>query len=149
MASIKQLVPLTSAANRRRTAILIVGDACMFVIFAAVGRASHHEASGLGAFLSVLQTAAPFAIGWFVVAPFLGAYRESVTSSVRSMLGRTALAWVCAWPLAMVLRWLFTLQDTPISLGSWVSFSLVVLIVNLLFLSAWRCLFALVANRGR
>ena len=76
MASIKQLVPLTSAATRRRTVILIVGDACMFVIFAAVGRASHHEASGLGAFLSVLQTAAPFAIGWFVVAPFLGAYRD-------------------------------------------------------------------------
>lgn len=149
MASIKQLVPLTSTANRVRTTILIVGDACVFVIFATVGRASHHEAAGLNALLQIVLTAAPFALGWFIVAPFLGAYRESVTSGLRSMLGRTALAWVCSWPLAMVLRWLFTLQDQPISVGSWVSFSLVVLIANLLFLSIWRCLFALVANRGR
>ena len=61
MASIKQLVPLTSTANRVRTTILIVGDACVFVIFAAVGRASHHEASGLNALLQIVLTAAPFA----------------------------------------------------------------------------------------
>jgi FlaA1/EpsC-like NDP-sugar epimerase len=143
MALMKQLLPLTGAANRRRTAGLIVGDACMFLLFSAVGRASHHEAAGLDAFLLVVQTAAPFAIGWFVVAPFFGVYRASVTASARSMLGRTALAWVCAWPVGLLLRWLFTQQAPP------VSFALVVLVANLLFLSIWRGVFALVVNRSR
>ncbi len=149
MASKERVVPLISSARLWRLVGLVVGDACVFLIFAAVGRSSHHEASGLAAFWLIVQTAVPFALGWFVVAPFLGVYRESVTSHLRSMLGRTALGWVCAWPLAMVLRWLFTLKDTPLSLGSWVSFAIVVLLANLLFLSVWRGLFALVANRGR
>jgi hypothetical protein len=145
----EQLVSLSSAADRRRTIALIAGDACVFLIFAAVGRASHHEASGLAAFGLVVLTALPFALGWFVVAPFSGVYRESVTTHLRPLLGRTALGWLCAWPVAMLLRWLFTLQDPPLSLGNWVSFALVVLVANLLFLSIWRGLFALVANRGR
>jgi hypothetical protein len=143
MISLKQLVPLTGAANRRRTIGLIVGDACMFVIFAAVGRDTHHEAAGFSAFWQVLETAAPFALGWFIVAPFLGVYRKSVTASVRAMLKHTALGWVCAWPVAMVLRGLFRQEIPPLS------FALVVLIANLLFLCVWRGLFALVANRGR
>ncbi len=143
MASMKQLMPLTSAASRRRTAALILGDACMFLVFAAVGRDTHGEAAGLDAVLLVVATAAPFALGWFLVAPFLGVYRESVTSSVRTMLKHTALGWVCAWPAALLLRWAFTQRVPP------VSFAIVVLIANLLFLSIWRGLFALVARRGR
>ena|SRR5579862_3837755 len=149
MVSKKQIAPLTSSVRLWRLVGLIVGDACVFLIFAAVGRASHHETSGLVVFWQVVQTAAPFALGWFVVAPFLGVYRDAVTSKLRSMLGHTALGWLCAWPAAMVLRWLFTLNDAPLSIGSWISFSLVVLITNMLFLSVWRTLFALVANRGR
>ncbi len=143
MASIKQLVPLTTTANRRRTVVLILGDACMFLIFAAVGRDTHGEAAGLGALLQVVETAAPFALGWFLVSPFLGVYRESVTSSVRTMLKHTALGWVCAWPVALVLRGLFRQEIPPLS------FAIVVLIANLVFLSVWRGLFALVANRSR
>jgi hypothetical protein len=148
MASKRQLIPLKSSA-RWRLVGLIVGDASVFLVFAAVGRSSHHEASGLGVFWLVVQTATPFALGWFMVAPFSGVYRESVTTRLRPMLGHTALGWLCAWPLAMLLRWLFTLNDAPLSLGSWVSFSIVVLLANMLFLSIWRGLFALVANRGR
>ncbi|HEY7350699.1 MAG TPA: DUF3054 domain-containing protein [Ktedonobacterales bacterium] len=143
MASKKQILPLTSAGHLWRLVGLIVGDVCMFLIFAGVGRASHHEAAGLDAFLLIVQTAAPFAIGWFVVAPFFGVYRESVAASARTMLARTALAWVCAWPVGLLLRWLFTQQAPPIS------FAIVVLIANLLFLSVWRGLFALLAHRSR
>ncbi len=143
MSSIKQLTPLTRAAHPWRLVSLIIGDACMFLIFAAVGRASHDEAAGIQAFLLIAQTAAPFAVGWFVAAPFLGVYRRSVTTSTRTMLARTALAWVCAWPLGLLLRWLFTQHAPP------VSFALVVLVANLLFLGVWRGLFALVANRLR
>ncbi len=147
MASKKQVLPLASPARLWRLAGLVVGDACVFLIFAAVGRSSHHEASGLAAFGLVVQTAVPFALGWFIVAPFLGVYRESVTSKVRPMLGHTALGWLCAWPVAMVLRWLFTLNEPALSLGSWATFSTVVLVTNMLFLNVWRGLFALLANR--
>src|SRR5579859_4132537 len=142
MASIKQLVPTISTTSRRRVAGLIVGDACMFLIFAAVGRTTHHEAAGLGAFWLVVETATPFALGWFVVAPFFGVYRFSVTASLRKILLRTALAWLCAWPVSLLLRWLFAREAPP------VSFAIVVLVVNLLFLSIWRGHFALVANRS-
>jgi hypothetical protein len=148
MASKRQLLPLKSS-TRWRLVSLIVGDAGVFLIFAAVGRSSHHEASGFGALWLVVQTAVPFALGWFIVSPFLGVYRESVTTRLRPMLGHTLLGWLCAWPLAMLLRWLFTLNDGPLSVGQWVSFSTVVLLANMLFLSVWRGLFALVAHRGR
>ena len=121
---------------------MIVGDACVFLLFAAIGRASHHETDA-EAFLLVVQTAAPFAIGWFVVAPFFGVYRQSVISRLRPMLLRTALAWVCAWPVTLLLWWLFTQQAPP------VTFALVILAFNLLFLGIWRGLFALVVRRSR
>ncbi len=140
MASLKQLIPVTSAADRWRLAGLLVGDACSFLLFAAIGRASHNEANA-EALLLVVKTAAPFAIGWFVVAPFFGVYRQAVTSALRPMLLRTALAWVCAWPVALLLRWLFTQEVPP------VSFALVTLAFNLLFLGIWRGLFALVVRR--
>lgn len=134
---------MTSAAHPWRLISLIVGDACVFLLFAMVGRASHDEAAGLDAFLLIARTAAPFAVGWYVVAPFLGVYRESVTTSMRIMLGRIVSAWLCAWPVGMLLRWLLTQQPPP------VSFAIVVLVANLLFLSVWRGVFALVANRRR
>jgi FlaA1/EpsC-like NDP-sugar epimerase len=140
MASLKQLVPVTSAADRWRSTGLIVGDACVFLLFAAIGRASHREANA-EEFLLVVKTAAPFALGWFVVAPFFGVYRQSVISALRPMLLRTALAWVCALPVALVLRWLFTQEVPPLS------FALVALAFNLLFLGIWRGLFALMMRR--
>jgi FlaA1/EpsC-like NDP-sugar epimerase len=138
----KQLIPVASGADRWRLAGLIAGDACVFLLFAAIGRASHNEANA-EALLLVVQTAAPFAIGWFVIAPFFGVYRQSVISGVRPMLLRTALAWVCAWPVTLLLRWLFTQQAPP------VSFALVTLAFNLLFLGIWRGLFALLVLRRR
>ncbi len=120
---------------------LVLGDACSFLLFAAVGRASHNEAAGLNAFLLVAQTAAPFALGWFVVAPFFGVYRRATTSNVRSMLLRTALAWLCAWPVGLLLRGLLKSEVPPIS------FAMVTLIANMLFLGGWRGVFAWITQR--
>ncbi|HEY7123229.1 MAG TPA: DUF3054 domain-containing protein [Ktedonobacterales bacterium] len=129
------------AAKAARPAALVVGDACSFLIFAAVGRASHDEAAGLAAFFLVAQTAAPFALGWYIVAPFFGVYRRANTSGVRRMLLRTALAWVCAWPVGLLLRGIFKSEIPP------VSFAIVTLIANLVFLGVWRGAFAWVAHR--
>src|SRR5437016_10350579 len=77
-------------ANIGSTILLVIGDAIVFLIFAAVGRRSHGEAASISAFLQVVGTAAPFALGWFIVAPFVGAYRRLTTTGVRKMAQRTA-----------------------------------------------------------
>ncbi len=146
---LRDAAPPVSPGGRfrsRRSAIrvagLVVGDAVVFLIFASVGRASHSEAAGLGALGEVARTAAPFAIAWFAVAPFLGAYRRSATATPGVMLRRTELAWLAAWPVALLLRWAFTSQAPP------PAFALITLITNALFLGVWRGLFALAAARA-
>ncbi len=59
--------------------VLVIGDAICFLIFAAIGRSSHGEASGFAAIPQVITTALPFAIAWFLVSPFVGAYRRGHT----------------------------------------------------------------------
>lgn len=133
--------PITTG-DALRLAGLVAGDAVAFLVFAGLGRGQHHEATGLGALGEVALTALPFALGWFVVAPLVGAYRRTVTTQPRAMLGRTALAWLAAWPVALLLRWAFTGRVPP------VSFALVALIANTIILSLWRGIYALVARRG-
>lgn len=134
--------PPKEQQNWARLATLVIGDAVSFAVFATVGRHSHHETSGLGAIGSTLATAIPFAAGWFAVSPFLGAYRRSLTTGVRAMFTRTELAWLCAWPAAVLLRWAFG-PDHKMP----VSFAIVILIANAVILGAWRSLFALIAGK--
>src|SRR6266851_5675602 len=91
-------------SNTRRIATLIGSDALAFLIFAAIGRSSHGEATGLAAIPQIALTAAPFAAAWFIVAPFAGAYRRDLTAQPRKMAIRTILAWLLSWPVAMALR---------------------------------------------
>ncbi len=92
----------------------------------------------------MLWTAAPFALGWFLVAPFLGAYRRELADHPPEMLKRTELAWVASWPAALVLRWaLPSDHNVP------VSFAIVILIVNAILLGGWRTLFAFIASGVR
>lgn len=130
-------------AGRARIPALVLGDAVIFLLFAGLGRESHQEASGLGALGLVALTALPFALGWFIVAPLVGAYRARATANPGAMLRRTELAWLCAWPVTLLLRWGFTQKVPP-----W-SFALVILLANALFLGAWRSAFAwILARRG-
>ena len=132
-----------AAPDLRRTAALAVGDALAFMLFAAIGRASHGEASGLNAIIQVAETAAPFAVGWFAVAPFVGAYAPEVSSRPRSMLGCTALAWLIAWPIGLVLRALIR------SSGIAPTFAAITLVTVLLILLGWRSAFAWLSARAR
>lgn len=134
--------PITSG-DVLRIAGLVVGDAVAFLVFAGLGRGQHHEATGLGAVGEVALTALPFALGWFVVSPLVGAYRRAVTSRPRAMVSRTTLAWLASWPVALLLRWAFTGRVPP------VSFAVVTLIANTIILGLWRGGYALVAGRKR
>jgi hypothetical protein len=141
MASIDRPERGVGSPNIRRGVLLAGGDALAFLVFSAIGRASHSEAAGLGALLEVAETAAPFAIGWFVVAPLAGAFKAELAERPRALLARTALAWLLAWPLGLLLRALIRQAGIPLS------FAIVTLITNLLILLSWRGAFAWLASR--
>jgi hypothetical protein len=147
-ASLRAAHQETSAASRgripARVVLLVAGDLISFLVFAGVGRQSHGEASGLAALGQIAITAFPFALGWYLVAPFVGAYRRSRTDGPRAMLMRTELSWVCAWPATLLLRWIFS-ADHRVP----VSFAVVILLANAVFLGLWRTLFAFAERKAR
>lgn len=123
--------------------LLIVGDIAAFIIFAAIGRSSHGLASGLQAFVEVITTALPFILGWLLTSPFLGSYRSTTITTPLRMMKLTALAWLVACPVGLLLRALFLQRGIP------VSFALVTFISNLLLLVSWRTLLAWFISRYR
>jgi len=122
-----------------RVVALVAGDTASFLLFAAVGRRTHDEASGITALLQIAETAVPFALGWFAIAPFAGAFRRSKTTGLWRMLARTEFAWLLAWPVTLLLRWAIA-PDHYVPF----SFALVILLANAVFLGLWRTAFALV-----
>ena len=126
-------------SNTRRIINLAIGDAFVFLIFAFIGRQSHGEPAGPSALLQIILTAAPFALGWFIVSPFVGAFRRSLATQPRAMAIRTSLSWILAWPVGLFLRWLFSgFTDFPP-----LSFALITLLSNLVVLLVWRWPYAL------
>ncbi len=121
-----------------RIALLAIGDALVFIIFAIIGMRSHKVSLTVP---SVVQVAAPFAIGWFLVSPFVGAFRRRITNQPGKMSLRTALAWLIAWPIGLLLRGIIDKEVPPLS------FAIVTLITNTIFLQVWRVPFALFTRR--
>jgi len=119
-------------------AVLALGDMLVFLAFAAIGRGSHGEETGLAAIPQVILTAAPFAIAWFIVAPFVGVYRRELMAEPRKRAARTLLGWVLSWPVAMALRGIFVDHAVP----PW-TFAVIALVVNAAFLLIWRWPYAL------
>jgi hypothetical protein len=136
--------PTTTAASASpwRIAALVAGDALSFLVFTGVGRNTHGEASGLG---QVALTALPFALGWFLVSPWVGAYRRAATTGVRRMLMRTELAWLASYPAALILRVIIA-PDPSLSHKQFITFAIVILLANAVFLGVWRTAFALAAR---
>ena len=123
---------------KRAVILLVIGDLICFLIFAALGRNTHGEASGFAAIPQIILTALPFVAGWFLVSPFVGAFRHKILSQPRAMVIRTAVAWLIAWPVAMLLRGIFVDHGVPP-----LSFAIIVLFFNMLLLLIWRWPFAL------
>lgn len=133
--------PHPSSSAWRRTVLLAAGDALALFIFAALGRASHGEEAGFTAIAQVAETAAPFILGWFAVAPVTGAYHAGRTATPSHMLARTVLTWLIAWPIGLGLRALIRQTAIP------VSFALVTFITVLAIMALWRGTFAFVSAR--
>jgi Protein of unknown function (DUF3054) len=118
--------------------LLVIGDLLCFLIFVAFGRSSHGEASGFAAIPQIIVTALPFIAGWFLVSPFVGVFRQKILAQPRSMVMRTAVAWLLAWPVALLLRGIFVDHGVPP-----LNFAIIVLLFNMLLLLIWRWPFAL------
>jgi hypothetical protein len=135
--------PHAQKRDRLRIITLIVGDALAFLVFAALGRGQHHEPTAFAALGQTALTAVPFALGWFLVAPWLAAFSRARTGAVGQMLRTTLLAWLAAWPATLLLRWAFTGRVPP------VAFAAVILLANAVLLAAWRGAFALWEGRAQ
>src|SRR5215831_37871 len=134
----KKRTPTREIPYKQAVILLVIGDVLCFLIFVAFGRNSHGEASGFGAIPQIIVTALPFIAGWFLVSPFVGAFRHKIMAQPKAMTIRTALSWLLAWPVAMLFRGIFVDHSVPP-----LSFAIIVLLVNMSILLIWRWPFAL------
>lgn len=81
---------------------LFAGDALALAIITVIGFASHGEV-GAAYLPRMLTTFLPLVAGWFLVAPWLGAFRTQAARDPRQ-LWRPPLAMALASPMAAVLR---------------------------------------------
>src|SRR5215212_2951737 len=135
--------PVSSALNARRVAILVAGDLLAFNVVTTIGLLSHGELTSLDALGQVVIVAAPFAIGWFAIAPFAGAFRADIAGRPGRILPRAALAWLIALPIGLLLWSL--IRQKPVQ----PAFAVVTFITNLIVLLGWRGVFAWLTTRDR
>ena len=135
--------PVSSAMDARRVAILVAGDLVAFNLVTAFGLLSHGELTGFDALGQVVIVAAPFAIGWFLIAPFAGVFRADIAGQPRRILPRAALAWLIALPIGLLLWSL--IRQKPVQ----PAFAVVTFITNLVVLLGWRGVFAWLTARNR
>jgi hypothetical protein len=107
----------------------LVIDTALLVAFAAVGRSAHSEGRTVGGSL---------AVAWPFVAAWLLAALPSRTLE-RIAPRRAAVAWLVAWPIALVLRAITGRGDA-------IGFAIVLLVLPLAALTGWRAAARLVAR---
>ena len=131
----------TSSNAWRRIVFLVVGDAIAFLVFAFIGISNHKEALDP---VKVVTVAAPFALGWFIVAPFVGAFSRKKTDSPGKMALSTFLAWLPSLILGMTFRGITVDHQVPPP-----SFMVITLIANTIFLLLWRVPFAWLTGKKK
>ncbi len=132
-----------AAPDLRRVGGLAAGDFVAFNLVTAIGLLNHSRLASLDGLLEVMTIAAPFAAGWFVVAPFFGLFRREVAGRPRAALPRVALAWLVALPIGLLL-WSLVRQKSVQP-----AFAIVTFITNLVVLLGWRGAFAWLAGRAK
>ena len=117
--------------------IAALGDLAVFALFVFAGRVEH----GIVQEAAFWRTALPFAVVWFALSPWLGAFRASTLTSVRASAWRIPLIWLLCGIIAVVLRvWL---TDRTFQL----TFALVAIGVQAVLLLGWRVTLSLVSRR--
>lgn len=129
--------------KRSHTLALVIGDLAALLAFVLVGQADHRTLSASNPLLGALPNTLSLALPWLALAWPLRAYpRAGRPPSLRSFLGRSALAWVIAAPLGLAIRAVWLGRG-----GIPIPFLLVTLGAGGLFLLGWRLLFWALALR--
>jgi len=106
-------------------------DLSLVAVFVLAGELRHYTMS-----LALSRTPGtylPFAVGWLLAAPVIGAYARKARENVRSGVARTAFAWGVAVAVGQSLR------ATSAFHGDFdPSFALVSLLVGWVLLLPWR-----------
>lgn len=125
--------------------ILVLGDLIALSLFVLVGQRDHETIDPTNPLLGMLPNVVAFAIPWSIAAWRLGAIRIDAPFRIVPFFARTLNAWLVAAPFGLLLR--------SAILGRAViptMFVVATLGFGLLFLLAWRVVFAWVrmfANR--
>lgn len=131
--------------KRYHTLVLLAGDIVALWLFVLVGQADHQTVDKANPLLGALPNVVSLAAPWLVLAWLLRAYpRGSTPPTVAGFMGRSALAWVLAVPLGLVIRMLWLDRG-----GIPIPFLVVTLAVGGMFLLGWRLIFWLVFLRSR
>jgi hypothetical protein len=120
--------------NNRNLWILLLGDLFVFLLFAYVGKSSHQMEITL---LSIIETAAPFILGWFVVGYFTGIFKPAAYASLGQAIIKVALTWLVAGPIGLVLRAILFQE------GFDFTFVIVTMISIAIFMLVWRTIYTL------
>jgi hypothetical protein len=126
-----------TVARPRAITILALGDAAIFVFFAAVGRFDHGLPFGTNPVVTVLYVAAPFALSWYALAWLASVYAPDTLARPVAQASRTLLAWLAAGGLGLVLRAMLNGQATIVLI-----FAQVALLTLGTLLLAWHVAFA-------
>jgi hypothetical protein len=95
----------TATRPRRLRLLLLLGDGLVVLLTSLAGFAQHGELTTAGV-ARVAATVVPFALAWFLTAPWLGCF-DQVRMARLSNLWRVPAAAVLAAPLGAVLRGLW------------------------------------------
>ncbi len=127
---------------RNRIIALIIGDFLCFMVFVSLGSNQHGEGVDL---LYSAWLALPFLAAWFLVSPFVGAFKTDIATRPTKMLARIVFSWLATWPVAMLFRWLLVdrLRVPAVPFSSFLTFAIVALFFNMGLLLLWRWPFAL------
>lgn len=122
-----------------KKSILTFGDIITLALLTVIGFATHGETGA--SFLPRMAAAfVPMAFGWFILAPWLGLFDETIVMAPKNLL-RIPLAMLFVTPLAVILRaaWLNS-AGLPI-------FALAFGGTNMIGMLVWRWLYIFIAKR--
>jgi hypothetical protein len=125
---------------RHKALIAVIGDCIVLLAFAAIGRSAHGDTDN-GPLVGTLATSAPFLAGWFAAALALGVYARPTLFSFKASALRAAAAWIGGGAIGLAIRSAQEGRIVP------VGFIAVALSFNLVWLTAWHVLLALLPRR--
>lgn len=129
--------------KRYHTIVLLMGDIVALLLFVLVGQADHNTVNPASPLLGALPNVISLAVPWLVLAWLLRAYpRGSAPPALAGFMGRSALAWVLAAPIGLVIRMVWLGRG-----GIPIPFLVVTLAAGGLFLLGWRLIYWLLFLR--